>query len=148
VVFGHGRQQPQLSLWRKPDRATGHDADVDNARFNDRYAPGSTSAPPYQVFEDMRALGYPANVAVSYDIRFHRYLRLGESARHFTSVVNISDRKATRLGTGYFVTERVEYLTLDETVFADALITYFQYQAAAAAALLLLLLLARGILRT
>jgi len=100
--------------------------------FNDRYAPGSTSAPPYQVFEDMRALGYPANVAVSYDIRFHRYLRLGESAQHFTSVVNISDRKATRLGTGYFVTERVEYLTVDETVFADALITYFQYQAAAA----------------
>ncbi len=96
--------------------------------INDRYAPGSTAAPPYRVFDEMRALGYPANVAVSYDISFHHYLRVGERAKHFTSVVNISDRKATRLGTGYFVTEQVEYLTLDETHFADALITYFQYR--------------------
>jgi acyl dehydratase len=96
--------------------------------FNDQYAPGSTSAAPYQVFEDMRALGYPANVAVSYDIRFLRYLRVGERAKHFTTVVNISERKSTRLGTGFFVTERVEYLTDDESEFAEALITYFQYQ--------------------
>jgi hypothetical protein len=96
--------------------------------FNDQYAPGSTSAAPYQVFEDMRALGYPANVAVSYDIQFNRYLRVGERAKHFTTVVAISDCKTTRLGTGYFVTERVEYLTYDETSFAEALITYFQYQ--------------------
>lgn len=99
--------------------------------INDNYAPGSTSAAPYQVFDEMRAIGYEANVAVSYDIRFHHYLRIGERARHFTSVVNISDRKSTRLGTGYFVTERVEYLTQDDTLFADALIIYFQYQPAA-----------------
>jgi MaoC like domain len=96
--------------------------------FNDQYAPGSTRAAPYQVFDDMRALGYPANVAVSYDIQFHRYLRVGERAKHFTTVVNISERKATRLGTGYFVTECVEYFTGDEQLFARALITYFQYQ--------------------
>jgi acyl dehydratase len=100
--------------------------------FNDQYAPGSTSAPPYQVFADMRAMGYPANVAVSYDISFHHYLRVGDRARHFTSVVHISDRKSTRLGTGYFVTERVEYLTQTDCVFAHALITYFQYQPPAA----------------
>lgn len=100
--------------------------------FNDQYAPGSTRAAPYQVFEDMRGLGYPANVAVSYDIQFYRYLRIGERAKHFTTVVNISERKSTRLGTGYFVTECVEYLTDDEKPFAQALITYFQYQPAAA----------------
>ena len=103
--------------------------------FNDHYAPGSTAAAPYRVFDDMKALGYPANVAVSYDIRFHRYLRVGECARHFTSVVDISDRKSTRLGSGYFVTERVEYLTDEETLFAEALITYFQYQPAAVEAI-------------
>ncbi len=96
--------------------------------INDRYAPGSTTAPPYQVFEDMRALGYPANVAVSYDICFHEYLRVGERAKHFTSVVDISEKKSTRLGTGYFVTEQVEYLTQDDTLFAEALISYFQYR--------------------
>lgn len=102
--------------------------------INDGYAAGSTAAPPYQVFDDMHAMGYPANVAVSYDINFHHYLRVGERPRHFTSVVNISDRKTTRLGSGYFVTEKVEYLTLEETLFAEALITYFQYQPAAGAA--------------
>jgi acyl dehydratase len=96
--------------------------------INDRSAPGSTDAGQYQIFDDMRILGYPANVAVSYDISFHRYLRVGERAKHFSSVVNISDSKTTRLGTGYFVTERVEYLTFDEAIFAEALITYFQYQ--------------------
>jgi acyl dehydratase len=101
--------------------------------FNDSYAPGSTTAAPYRVFDDMRAMGYAANVAVSYDIRFLHYLRVGDRVRHFTSVVNISDMKTTRLGTGYFVTEKVEYLTQDDTLFADALITYFQYQPATAA---------------
>jgi hypothetical protein len=101
--------------------------------FNDCYAPGSTDAPPYQVFDDMRALGYPANVAVSYDISFHHYLREGDRVKHYTCIVNISDRKSTRLGSGYFVTERVEYLTCEDTLFAEALITYFQYQPVAAA---------------
>lgn len=98
--------------------------------INDQYAPGSTDDPPYQVFEDMRGLGYPANVAVSYDISIHYALSVGERVKHYTTVVNISDRKSTRLGTGYFVTERVEYLTSDDTLFAEALITYFQYQPA------------------
>jgi hypothetical protein len=96
--------------------------------INDRYAPGSTEAQPYQVFEDMRALGYPANVAVSYEISFHHLLQVGERPQHFTTVVNISDQKTTRLGTGYFVTERVEYLTSNDALFAEALITYYQYQ--------------------
>jgi len=94
---------------------------------NDCYAPGSTGAEPYRVFDEMKAMGYPANVAVSYDIQFHRYLRPGERAMHYTSVATISDPKSTALGHGYFVTERVEYLTLDDDAFAEALITYYQY---------------------
>lgn len=100
--------------------------------FNDRYAPGSTPAPPYPIFDELSVMGYPANVAVSYEIFFHRYLRTGERAKHFTCVVDISDRKSTRLGTGYFVTERVEYLTNEEILFAEARIIYFQYQPPAA----------------
>jgi hypothetical protein len=98
--------------------------------INDCYAPGSTDAPPYQVFETMQKMGYSSNVAVSYDISFHRYLREGDRAQHFTSVVGISDKKVTALGEGFFVTERVEYFTLDEKLFAEARITYFQYHAA------------------
>ena len=97
---------------------------------NMKYAPGSTDAPPYQVFDTLSESGFPGNVAVSYDITFHRLLLEGDRAHHYTTVVAISDLKSTALGEGYFVTERVEYLDQDEALFAEALITYFQYRPA------------------
>jgi hypothetical protein len=103
--------------------------------FHDRYAPGSTNSYPYRVFDVLIALGYPANVAVSYDISFYRYLRVGDCAKHYTTVETISSRKSTSLGSGYFVTERVEYQTLDGDPFAEARITYFQYMPADRAAM-------------
>ncbi|MEP4148812.1 MAG: MaoC family dehydratase N-terminal domain-containing protein [Halioglobus sp.] len=97
--------------------------------INMAYAPGSTDAPPYQVFDTLAVRGFPDNVAVSYDISFNRYLLEGDRPHHYTTVVNISALKETALGSGYFVTERVEYLDQYETCFAEALITYFQYKA-------------------
>ena len=102
--------------------------------INDRYAPYSTDAQPYHVFDEMSVMGYSSNVAVSYDINFHRDLHISERVKHYTTIVSISDKKSTALGEGFFITERVEYLTVDENSFADALITYFQYQAAEAQA--------------
>ena len=101
---------------------------------NMEYAPGSTDAPPYAVLDTLAANGFPGNVAVSYDISFHRYLLEGDRAQHYTTVVDISELKTTALGQGYFVTERVEYLDQHEALFAEALITYFQYRPAAATA--------------
>lgn len=95
-----------------------------------RYAPGSTDAAPYQVFDDLTAAGFPANVAVSYDITFLRYLAVGDRVHHYTTVVTISAEKRTALGQGHFVTERVEYLDQLEHLFAEAYITYFQYRPA------------------
>jgi len=94
---------------------------------NDRYAPGSTEAAPYEVFDELAAQGVSGNVAVSYDITFHHLLVEGDCAHHYTSIANISDLKQTALGAGYFVTERVEYLDQNDRLFAEALITYFQY---------------------
>ncbi len=48
--------------------------------------------------------------------------------------MNISDLKSTALGEGYFITERVEYLDQNEALFAEALITYFQYLPASTSA--------------
>lgn len=97
---------------------------------NMEFAPGSTNAAPYQIFDTLSEFGYDSNVAVSYDITFHRYLAQGDRVHHFTTVVNITELKNTSLGTGYFVTERVEYLDQNEALFAEALITYFQYHSA------------------
>jgi acyl dehydratase len=99
---------------------------------NLEYAPGSTTDAPYEALDTLKANGFPGNVAVSYDITFHRYLLEGERVHHYTTVVSISELKNTALGRGHFVTERVEYLDQDKTLFAEALITYFQYQPATA----------------
>ncbi|MFK7975525.1 MAG: MaoC family dehydratase N-terminal domain-containing protein [Halioglobus sp.] len=97
----------------------------------DNYAPGSTDARPYEVFDVLKAHGVLGNVAVSYDITFHRLLEEGDRSHHYTTISNISDLKTTALGQGYFVTERVEYLDQNEKLFAEAFITYFQYTPAA-----------------
>lgn len=97
---------------------------------NDQYAPGSTDASPYEVFDVLAAHGVEGNVAVSYDITFHHLLREGDRAHHYTTITNISELKKTALGEGYFVTERAEFLDQDETLFAEAYITYFQYRPA------------------
>jgi hypothetical protein len=96
----------------------------------DEYAPGSTNAHPYQVMQDLESLGFPANVAVSYDISFHRYLVEGDRAAHYKTVVDISALKTTALGEGHFFTDRMEYLDQQGELFAEALITYFQYRPA------------------
>ena len=96
--------------------------------FNDNYAPGSTQSQPYQVFNEMSELGYTRNVAVSYDIQFSRYLTEGECPIHHTTIIEISDRKKTALGEGFFVTEKLDYSTELGKPFAQALISYFQYK--------------------
>lgn len=95
---------------------------------NMAYAPGSTDARPYPAIDYLAAHGFPGNVAVSYDLRFHRLLRAGEQVHHYKRIDSISDRKKTALGEGYFFTDRSEYMTGDGELFAEAFITYFQYK--------------------
>ena len=95
--------------------------------IDDRYAPGSTREHPYQVMRELEAAGFVANVAVGYDIRFHRYLVEGDRVHHYKSVADISALKTTALGQGHFFTDHMEYLDQDGELFAEALITYFQY---------------------
>ena len=98
--------------------------------INDAYAPGSTSDPPYPVMEALQHCGFPENVAVSYDLRFHRYLVEGDRVHHYKSVANITELKKTALGEGHFFTDQMEYLDQHGEVFAEALITYLQYRPA------------------
>jgi hypothetical protein len=93
-----------------------------------RYAPGSATEEPFEVLQVFRDLGYGANVAVSYDMRFHRYIGEGEDVHSYSTIVSITERKQTALGEGYFVIERAEYLDQTDTPFAEATISYFAYQ--------------------
>lgn len=99
--------------------------DVDN-----HYAPGSSSAHPYPLIQALEHEGFTGNVAVSYELGFHRYLVAGDRVHHYKSVVDISALKTTALGVGYFFTDRMEYLDQNGELFAEALITYFQFRPA------------------
>jgi acyl dehydratase len=48
--------------------------------------------------------GYPGTLATNSELEFERYLRLGDRLVSSTVLESISERKATKLGQGYFVT--------------------------------------------
>ena len=98
-----------------------------------RYAPGSVGDEPFEVLQVFHELGYGANVAVSYDISFHRYVSEGDRVHSYSTIVSITELKKTALGEGYFVIERAEYLDQDNGCFAEATISYFAYKPAASA---------------
>jgi uncharacterized OB-fold protein len=92
------------------------------------HGPGSTLQNPYEILKIMEAHGYAGVMAVSYDQTFHRYLDEGDQVRHYSTIVHMTDLKTTGIGKGFFVTELAEYLDQNDDVFAEARITYFQYQ--------------------
>jgi hypothetical protein len=100
--------------------------------INGAYAPGSTATKPYLIMDVLRQLGYSDNLAVSYDITFHRYLVEGDRAHHYQTVVNISELKTTALGEGYFFTDQMEFIDQHGELFAEAQVCYFQYRATGA----------------
>jgi acyl dehydratase len=95
-----------------------------------RYAPGSATEEPFEVLKVLEELGFGGNVAVSYDINFHRYIGEGDRVHSYSTIVSITQRKKTALGEGYFVVERAEYLDQTDTPFAEATISYFAYRPA------------------
>ncbi len=97
---------------------------------NGDHGPGSTRQNPYEILKIMEQHGFAGVMAVSYDQTFHRYLQEGDHVTSYSTIVNISDLKTTGLGKGFFVTEKAEFVDQNEKVFAEALITYFQYQTA------------------
>ncbi len=98
---------------------------------NGEHGPGSTLQNPYAILHIMEQHGFAGVMAVSYDQTFHRYLEEGDHVTSYSTIVNISDLKTTALGKGFFVTEKAEFEDQHQEVFAEALITYFQYQAPA-----------------
>lgn len=93
------------------------------------YPAGSSDDNPYEILKIMEQHGYAGVMAVSYDQTFHRYLEEGDQVHHYSTVVNITDEKSTAVGKGFFVTELAQYMDQNDECFAEATITYFQYQA-------------------
>lgn len=93
-----------------------------------KYAPGSADENPYEVLTRFDEIGFSATVAVSYDQTYHSYLKEGDTVRNYCTITDISDKKSTALGEGYFVTEHAEYFNQHNDLFGEAYITYFKYK--------------------
>lgn len=82
-------------------------------------APGSADAageagPRDQVLRRLEQAGYTAVVATNYEQTYLRQLRPGDRLTETLTVEDLSERKDTALGTGYFVTVRHDYLDVDD----------------------------------
>lgn len=81
------------------------------AGFNDVVAPGSTDENPYGVLKIIEDNGYPAVVAVNSNLHFDRYITMGEMLYYTTTLDSVSEEKTTALGTGFFVTLKMEFFS-------------------------------------
>jgi acyl dehydratase len=59
----------------------------------------------------LAAAGYTATLATNSELEFLRYLRVGDQISSSAVLESVSERKATALGTGYFVTWVTDYRT-------------------------------------
>lgn len=83
------------------------------------YPAGSTQENPYQVLVMLEEQGFAAVVAVNTELEFKRYLRMNERLYYTSTITDISEEKATGLGTGYFVTQMQRYFSVNEAGGAD-----------------------------
>jgi uncharacterized OB-fold protein len=91
------------------------------------YAPGSTDKDVYETLTKLNELGYSGSVAVSYDQTYYSYLKAGDTVHNYSSIINITDKKSTGLGEGFFVTESAEYYNQNDELIGKADVTYFKY---------------------
>ena len=73
-------------------------------------APRDPKEPRVGVYEQLDAAGFSSVVATNSDLEFDRYLRPGDIVEGTTRLLDVSEEKTTRLGTGHFVTTEAEYV--------------------------------------
>ena len=71
--------------------------------------------------------GYVGTVATNSELEFERYLRPGDRLQSSTQLESISNRKATALGQGYFVTWLTTYTIGQDEVVGRQLFRIFKF---------------------
>ncbi|HQR05165.1 MAG: bifunctional MaoC family dehydratase/OB-fold nucleic acid binding domain-containing protein [Proteobacteria bacterium] len=99
------------------------------AGLKNRLPPGSTTRSPFEAVEYLRANGFPSTVAVNSEQEYFRYLRPDESISFTAMLESVSDCKSTALGTGYFVTVLMTFLTATDEKVGTMRFRLFVYKA-------------------
>ena len=96
------------------------------------YAPGTVDKNVYEIMGKFDSIGYSGSVATNYEQTYHHYLQEGDQVYSYHTIVNITDKKSTGLGEGYFVTEHAQYYRNNDQVkdelFGEANISYFKFK--------------------
>ena len=71
--------------------------------------PGSETANPFAVFEELERRGFSAIVAVNCEQEYLKPLELGDCLRFNSRIESISEEKSTQLGAGHFITQLSTY---------------------------------------
>jgi hypothetical protein len=68
-------------------------------------------------------------INISVDYEYRRPVRVGDKLRMVEELVDVSEQKTTRIGTGHFVTTAATFLAQDDDVVATQTNVRFRYSA-------------------
>ena len=71
---------------------------------------------PHSPLGLLTSAGFTGTLATNSELEFARYLRLGDQLQSATALEAVSERKATKLGVGYFITWVTTYTDAEDTV--------------------------------
>jgi acyl dehydratase len=88
---------------------------------------------PHSPLQRLADAGYTGTRATNSELDFERYLRIGDEISATTALESVSERKATGLGTGYFVTWVTTYVDARGQTVGKQRFRIFRFAPAAAA---------------
>ncbi|WP_269475916.1 bifunctional MaoC family dehydratase N-terminal/OB-fold nucleic acid binding domain-containing protein [Denitratisoma oestradiolicum] len=98
------------------------------AGLNGKLPPGSSQRSPFEAVDLLLENGFPAVVAVNCEQEYFRYARVGESLKFLGHLETVSELKTTALGTGHFVTNRMEFFNEIDEPIGEMRFRFFVYK--------------------
>lgn len=101
------------------------------AGLKGEYPPGSATDNPYEVLQIIERNGFASVVAVNSEQTYTRYLKEGDRLSFSSQIESISEQKTTALGTGFFVTQRLDFYDQHDCQVGQMRFRLFKFRPAA-----------------
>jgi uncharacterized protein len=93
-----------------------------------RPRPAAAGGATDELYRLLDEYGFTSVVATNCEQEYHRQLHLGDHLSTTTTIESVSDEKRTALGTGHFVTTRIEYRDDDGELVASMLFRILKFK--------------------
>ncbi|RQW29718.1 DNA-binding protein [Rhodobacteraceae bacterium CH30] len=101
------------------------------AGIKGEFPAGSATDNPYEVLQIIERNGYASVVAVNSEQEYFRYLREGDRLSFTSQIESVSEEKTTGLGTGFFVTQLLNFFDQDDNKVGQMRFRLFKFRPAA-----------------